>query len=79
MKIFWTAPVPFGFMFLCAIAAGFGIYLIVAGHGGEVTLGILVAVPCLLIARQLLRIVLPFLLGLALFVLVVVFLTKLLT
>ena len=75
----WTAPVPFAFMFLCAIAAGFGIYLIVAGHGGEVALGILVAVPCLLVAWQLLRVVLPFLLGLAVFILLVVFLAKLFT
>lgn len=75
----WTAPVPFGFMFLCAIAAGFGIYLIVAGHGAEVTMGILLAVPCGFIAWHLVRLVLPFLLGLALFILVVVFLAKLFT
>ena len=75
----WTAPVPFAFMFLCAIAAVFGIYLIVAGHGAEVTLGILMAVPSGLIAWQLLRRLLPFLLGLALFILAVVFLAKLFT
>jgi hypothetical protein len=75
----WTAPVPFAFMFLCAIAAGFGIYLIVAGHGAEVMLGILVAVPSGLIAWHLVRWVLPFLLAVALFILMVVFLAKLFT
>lgn len=75
----WTAPVPFAFMFLCAIVAGFGIYLIIAGHGAEVMLGILLAVPSGLVAWHLLRLLLPFLLGLALFILAVVFLAKLFT